>query len=85
GMAGVRYRRWRTVAFDGCASFKVPDSDRNRAFFGLRSNSHGPLPYPMLMLMALVETGTRAVMGAVFGPDTVSELDYARQLFPLLT
>ncbi|MBS2540298.1 IS4 family transposase, partial [Catenulispora sp. NF23] len=35
--------------------------------------------------MALVETGTRAVMGAVFGPDTVSELDYARQLFPLLT
>lgn len=84
GMAGVRYRRWRTVAFDGCASFKVPNSDPNQAFFGLRRNSHGPLPYPMLMLMALVETGTRAVMGAVFGPDTVSELDYARQLFPLL-
>ena len=27
---GVRYRRWRTVAFDGCASLKVPDHDRNR-------------------------------------------------------
>jgi hypothetical protein len=84
GMAGVRYRRWRTVAFDGCSSFKVPNSEGNRAFFGLRANGRGDLGYPMLMLMALVETGTRAVIGAVFGPDTVSELDYARQLFALL-
>lgn len=84
GMAGVTYRRWRTVAFDGCASFKVPDSAANRGFFGRRANGHGELAYPMLMLMALVETGTRAVLGAVFGPDTVSELDYAARLFPLL-
>lgn len=38
----------------------------------------------MLMLMALVETRSRAVIGAVFGPDTISEPDYATRLFPPL-
>lgn len=26
---GVRYRRWRTVAFDGCSSMKAPDVNRS--------------------------------------------------------
>ena len=32
----------------------------------------------------LVETGTRALIGAVFGPPATGEADYARQLLPLL-
>ena len=31
---GVRFGRFRTVAFDGCTSIKVPDTPRNRAWLG---------------------------------------------------
>ena len=31
---GVRFGRFRTVSFDGCASIKVPDTKRNRAWLG---------------------------------------------------
>jgi hypothetical protein len=36
------------------------------------------------MLMALVETGTRALIGAVFGPAAEGETAWARKLLPLL-
>ncbi|MFE2670918.1 transposase domain-containing protein, partial [Streptomyces mirabilis] len=61
---GVRFGPYRTVSFDGCSSLRVPDSERNRAWLG-RTSHHG---YPTLELMTLVETGTRALVGAVFGP-----------------
>jgi hypothetical protein len=35
--------------------------------------------------MTLVETGTRALIGAVFGPTREGETDYARRLLRLLT
>ena len=38
---GVRFGRFRTVAFDGCASVKVPDSRRNRAWLGKRRPRSG--------------------------------------------
>ncbi|GAA3532866.1 hypothetical protein GCM10022419_010020 [Nonomuraea rosea] len=54
---------------------------RNRAWLG--SPSHGG--YPQLELMTLVETGTRALIGAVFGPTSEGESGYARRLLHLLT
>jgi hypothetical protein len=77
---GVRFGRYRTVSFDGCTSQKVPDTARNRAWLG-RTAHHG---YPMVELMTLVETGTRALIGAVFGPTAESETGYASRLLPLL-
>jgi Insertion element 4 transposase N-terminal len=65
---GVRYDRYRTVAFDGCVSFKVPDTDRNRCWLGKLKAALGTTGYPVVKLMTLVETGTRAMLGAVFGP-----------------
>ncbi|WP_219070924.1 transposase, partial [Candidatus Mycobacterium methanotrophicum] len=38
----------------------------------------------MAELMTLVETGTRALLGAVFGPPATGETDYARRLLHLL-
>lgn len=38
----------------------------------------------MLKIMALCETGTRALLGAVFGPNPEKETGYAEQLLPLL-
>ncbi len=82
---GVRYRRWRTVAFDGCGSLSVPDHERNRSWLGRTQRRHGPAGYPRLMLMTLCETGTRGLIGAVFGPATKGETDYAHDLVGHLT
>lgn len=77
---GVRFGRYRTVSFDGCTSQKVPDSKRNRAWLGKDAKAG----YPRLELMTLVETGTRAVLGAVFGPTAEGETSYAKRLLHLL-
>lgn len=75
-MAGVRFGPYRTVSFDGCSSIKVPDSERNRGWLG--RCPHGG--YPQVELMTLVETGTRAVIAAVFGPTREGETSYATRL-----
>lgn len=77
---GVRFSSCRTVSFDGCSSLRVPDSPRNRAWLG-RTAHHG---CPTLELMTLVETGTRALIGAVFGPTDEGGTAYARRLLHLL-
>ena len=82
--AGVRFGRYRTVAFDGCVSFKVADTDRYRSWLGKLKASLGVTGYPVVRLMTVVETGTRALLGAVFGPPSTGEIDYARALLPLL-
>ncbi|MER6441561.1 transposase [Streptomyces sp. NPDC001185] len=77
----MRFGAYRTVSFDGCSSLRVPDSPRNRAWLG-RTAHHG---YPTLELMTLVETGTRSLIGAVFGPtDEGGETAYACRLLHLL-
>jgi Insertion element 4 transposase N-terminal/Transposase DDE domain len=81
---GVRFGRYRTVAFDGCTSIKVPDTGRNRSWLGKMKAALGVTGYPAVELMTLVETGTRALIGAVFGPPATGETDYARKLLHLL-
>ncbi|MGW2111244.1 transposase domain-containing protein [Streptomyces sp. NPDC001948] len=77
---GVRFGPFRTVSFDGCSSQKVTDSERNRFWLG-KTSHHG---YPTIELMTLVETGTRALIGAVFGPPAGGETGYASRLLHLL-
>jgi Insertion element 4 transposase N-terminal/Transposase DDE domain len=81
---GVMFGRYRTVAFDGCKSLKVPDTPRNRSWLGKMKASLGETGYPVIQLMTLVETGTRALIGAVFGTTADGELDWARKLLHLL-
>ncbi|MFI8952797.1 transposase [Streptomyces sp. NPDC053750] len=69
-----------TVAFDGCNSIKTPDAERNRGWLGKPCNRHGFTSYPVLRLMTLVETGTRGLLGASFGPSHRGENHYARRL-----
>jgi hypothetical protein len=77
---GVMFGGYRTVSFDGCKSLKVPDTAANRAWLGKGSQAG----YPALLLMTLVETGTRALLGAVFGSQADGEAVWARKLLPLL-
>lgn len=77
---GVRFGRYRTVAFDGCRSIKVPDTSRNRGWLGKLNAALGETGYPAIQLMTLVETGTRALIGAAFGTPADGELTWARTL-----
>jgi hypothetical protein len=81
---GVRFGRYRTVSFDGCKTIKVPDTPRNRAWLGKMNAPNGETGYPVIQLMTLVETGTRALLGAVFGSTAGGELAWARKLLHLL-
>jgi hypothetical protein len=81
---GIMFRGYRTVSFDGCKSIKVPDTAKNRAWLGKQKASNGETGYPALALMTLVETGTRALLGAVFGSGSDGETGQARELLPLL-
>jgi hypothetical protein len=83
--SGVRFRGLRTVAFDGCNSIKVPDTDRNRCWLGRIRYRMGFAGYPTLRLMTLVETGTRGLLGATLGSARDrDEATQARRLLPLL-
>jgi Insertion element 4 transposase N-terminal/Transposase DDE domain len=81
---GIMFRGYRTVSFDGCKSIKVPDTAKNRAWLGKQNASNGETGYPALALMTLVETGTRALLGAVFGQGADGETGQARELLSLL-
>jgi hypothetical protein len=84
GTPGVMWRGYRTVSFDGCKSIKVPDTPANRGWLGKMNASLGVAGYPVIELMALAETGTRALLGAAFGSTATGELGWARQLLHLL-
>jgi hypothetical protein len=81
---GVMFGGYRTVSFDGCQSLKVPGTAANRAWPGKRNSARGEAGYPALLLMTLVETGTRALTGAVSGSQREGEAAWARKLLPLL-
>jgi len=72
------------VSFDGCKTVKVPDTPANRGWLGKVSTGIGVTGYPVIQFMTLVETGTRALLGAAFGSTATGELDWARQLLHLL-
>ena len=73
------------MAFDGCSSIRVPDTARNRAWPGRIRHKAGFAGYPLVHLMALAETGTRALLGAVAGcAADGDEPALARQLLHLL-
>jgi hypothetical protein len=82
---GTCFAGLRTVAFDGLNSLKVPDTDRNRGWMGRIRYRMGFAGYPTLRLMCLVETGTRALLGATIGAaGDRDEATLARRLLPLL-
>ena len=82
---GVSFMGLRTVAFDGCSSIRAPDTARNRAWLGRVRHRKGFAGYPLVHLMALAETGTRGLLGAVIaGKGEGGETALARRLLHLL-
>jgi Insertion element 4 transposase N-terminal len=81
---GIMSGGYRTVSFDGCRTIKVPDTAANRGWLGKMNAALGVTGYPVIQLMTLVETGTRALIGAAFGTPAEGELAWARRLLHLL-
>lgn len=77
--AAGRWRGLRVVAVDGTL-LPVPDCPANLAVFTRQRLGNGTSGYPQLRLAALVACGTRSAIGAVIGPATSGELEYARRL-----
>lgn len=75
-----RFAGRMVLAIDG-TQIAVPDTEANLiAFPKPRGGPNGPAGYPMIRLVALVTTGTRSIIDAVFGTDRVGELSYAATL-----
>jgi hypothetical protein len=82
---GVRFGGLRTVAFDGCSSLHAPATARVHGWLGRIRHPNGFAGYPALRLLALAETGTRALLGAVIAaPADGDEPALARRLLHLL-
>ena len=63
---------------------RCPTPHRTGRWLGKLKAVLGVTGYPVLELMTLCETGTRALIGAVFGPRATGETAYARRLLHLL-
>ncbi|MPM29930.1 IS4 family transposase ISCARN35 [bioreactor metagenome] len=80
---GCWYRKWLLVSIDG-SSLEVPDEKANDACFGRPPQSRGRTAFPRLRFAALLELGTRAIIGAAMGSYRTGELTLTRELFPKL-
>src|SRR5262249_53871099 len=76
---GVFWRGMRTVAIDA-TSLHIPDTVKIAASYAKRAGDRLTFGYPLLRLSVLVECGTRAVIGAVFGPEADGETTQAQGL-----
>lgn len=80
--------RWRGLALYGVdgTTVRVPDSPSNRAEFGGQSagERRGESGYPLVRLVTLMVLRSHLLAGARLGPYGTSELEYAKELWPLV-
>ena len=84
--ASARRHAWRGLAVYGVdgTTLRLPDSDANRDHFGHCVSSRGESGYPMARLVTLMALRSHLLAAARFGPQSASELSYARELWPLI-
>jgi Insertion element 4 transposase N-terminal/Transposase DDE domain len=77
------WRGLRTVAIDA-TTLHVPDTAMTTTKYPKRRGTAMTFGYPYLRLVVLVECGTRALLGAAFGPESTGEHAYAQRLLDRL-
>jgi hypothetical protein len=80
---GVFWRGMRTVAIDA-TTMHVANSWQVLGRYARRAGDKLVFGYPLLRLTVLVECGTRAILGAVFGPEADGETTQANRLLDCL-
>ncbi len=85
GAVGSFWRGLRLVAIDGTV-LDLPDTAANEERFGRPGSGRGEMrgAFPQARVVALVECGTHAMLGAEVGSCSTSETKLAPQLFTLL-
>lgn len=73
----------RVDALDG-TNIRVPDSDENFQAFGKHYSPRGESGYPQIRMVAAVDTSSRLLCGANFGPLSHSEARLAEPVFASL-
>ena len=83
--AGAFLGPWRLMSVDGM-EWDVPDTDPNRAFFGVRGDDQAA--FPKIRVVTVSECGSHAPVLAVMGPAAggkgSGEQSLARKLYPRL-
>ncbi|NVN00638.1 transposase [Arthrobacter sp. SDTb3-6] len=80
----TRFAGRLVVAIDGTQP-AVADTEANRVRFPKpRGGPNGEPGYPMVRMAAVLTAGTRSIIDAVFGTDTVDALTYAHQAIACL-
>jgi hypothetical protein len=82
----ARRHAWRGLAVYGVdgTTIRIPDSGANREHFGYAVSSRGESGYPMARLVTLMALRSHLLAGARFGPQSVDERTYAKDLWPLI-
>jgi hypothetical protein len=80
---GCFWRGLRVVAVDGTTA-DVQDTAANRERFGLHHNQHGPVGYPQMKAVVLVECGTRAPLACASGRNDIHEQRLLDRITPSL-
>jgi hypothetical protein len=78
---GAWYRGLRIMALDG-SCMDVPDEAANADHFGYAGSARGESAFPQIRVLALIECGTHAIVGAEHGPFRRSEQKMAEVLLP---
>src|SRR5690349_8200126 len=84
--ASARRHAWRGLAVYGVdgTTLRLPDSDANREHFGYCVSSRGESAYPMARLVTLMALRSHLLAAARFGPQSTSEIAYAKEIWPLI-
>jgi hypothetical protein len=69
----------RVLAVDGVV-WSAPDTPENRAQLGSGATQHGPLPWPQVRAVCLLDTETHELLDACIGDMTQGELSLANDL-----
>lgn len=82
----ARRHAWRGLAVYGVdgTTIRLPDSEANREHFGHHVGPRGESGYPMARLVTLMALRSHLLAAARFGPQSASEVSYARGLWPLI-
>ena len=79
--SAYRWNGLSVFALDG-STLRVPDSDANRARFGLANGGdRGSSAYPLVRMVALIAARSHLLVAARFGPYANSEHHYAEELW----
>jgi len=84
--ASARRHSWRGLAVYGVdgTTLRLPDSDANRKHFGYCKGYRGEGAYPTARLVTLMALRSHLLAAARFGPQSASEIAYAKELWPLI-